>query len=315
MKVLQINHQVKAVTDTCETCGGPHSYNDFPATVGQTQNIYATGAYNQGGNSYQPQERLNQNRNQGNNHGIPQGNNQERNEFFQGASHGQNPPLAYQAPAYQAPGYQALVHQPLIPQPMDECLALADLGASINLIPLPVWNKLSLLELTPTLMTLELANASISQPIGVAEDVFVKVGKFHFLTDFIVVDFNADPRVRLILGRSFLKTGKALIDVYEGELTLHVGKEAITFNLDQTSRYSACYNDVMANRIDVIDMAYEENSDFLLEEVDAFLALEDDSTSPEVDYSYYNMEGRFFVTPLVVKKTLGHNHSVSSKHS
>ncbi|GKA58622.1 reverse transcriptase domain-containing protein [Tanacetum coccineum] len=141
---------------------------------------------------------------------------------------------------------------------MDECLALADLGASINLMPLSVWKKLSLSELTPTCMTLELADRSISQPIGIAEDVYVKVGKFQFPTDFVVVDFDADPRVPLILGRSFLKTGRALIDVYEGELTLRVGKEAVTFNLDQTSRYSSNYDDNSVNRIDVIDMAYEE---------------------------------------------------------
>ncbi|GJS66694.1 reverse transcriptase domain-containing protein [Tanacetum coccineum] len=134
-------------------------------------------------------------------------------------------------------------------------------------------------------------------------------------------------RVPLILGRSFLKTGRALIDVYEGELTLRVGKEAVTFNLDQTSRYSSNYDDMTANRIDVIEMACEEysqevlgfsdviasgnptpyydpivstfsptltpfgDSDFLLEEVDAFLAIEDDPTSPEVDHSYYDSEG------------------------
>nr|GEY15679.1 hypothetical protein [Tanacetum cinerariifolium] len=123
MKVLQINQQVKAVTHNCETCGGLHSYNDCPATVGQTQNVYAAGAYNQGGfnqnqnRSNQNKNYQNQNRNQGNNHGIPQGNNQGRNQFFQGASHGQNPPSAYQAPAYQASGYQASVHQEPIPQP------------------------------------------------------------------------------------------------------------------------------------------------------------------------------------------------------
>nr|GEW59217.1 RNA-directed DNA polymerase, eukaryota [Tanacetum cinerariifolium] len=150
---------------------------------------------------------------------------------------------------------------------------------------------------------------------------------FYFPTDFVVVDFDADPRVPLILGRSFLKTERALIDVFKGELTLCVGKEAITFNLDQTSRYSANYNDMTANRIDVIDMACEEysqevlgfsdviasgnptlyydsivstssptltpfrDSDFLLEEVDAFLALEDDPTSPKVNHSYYDTEG------------------------
>ncbi|GJT04954.1 reverse transcriptase domain-containing protein [Tanacetum coccineum] len=210
---------------------------------------------------------------------------------------------------------------------MNECLALADLGASINLMPLSVWKKLSLPELTPTCMTLELADRSITQPIGIAEDVYLKVGKFKFPADFVVVDFDADPRVPLILGRFFLKTGRALIDVYEGKLTLHVGKEAVTFNLDQTSRYSSNYDDMTANRIDVIEMACEEysqevlgfsdviasgnptpyydpivstssltltpfeDSDFLLEEVDAFLAIEDDPTSPEVDDSYYDPEG------------------------
>nr|GEZ36104.1 reverse transcriptase domain-containing protein [Tanacetum cinerariifolium] len=90
---------------------------------------------------------------------------------------------------------------------MDVCHTLADLEASINLMPLSIWKKLSLPELTPTWMTLELANRSITHPKGVAEDVFVKVGKFHFPTDFVVVDFEADPRVPLILGRSFLRTG------------------------------------------------------------------------------------------------------------
>nr|GEU51668.1 hypothetical protein [Tanacetum cinerariifolium] len=463
MRVLQVNQQVKAVTPSCETCGGPHSFNDCLATVGNAQNVYAAGAY------------------QGNFH--PQGNNQGRNQFFQGANQGQNPPPAYQAPAYRAPVYQALVHQPHIPQPqvvttneftnfmkakdailknmqtnmtsltnsnlklknmfcqfvkmntasssglgtlpgntitnpkeelkgittrsgtayqgptipttyyslppvveretkatkdtvhptkngstenvqtpvvqtespiqnsepvvaliiepvaspisaprpnqksfadalilmpkfslsikslltnkdklceharsllnehcsavllkkfpkklgdpdkflipcdfpeMAKCLALADLDASINLMPLSVWNKLSLPNLSPMCMTLELADRLISRPVGVAEDVFVKVGTFHFPADFIVVDFDADPRVPLIPGRSFLKTGRALIDVFEGELTLRVGKEAITFNLNQTSRYSAIYNDMTANRIDIIDMAYEEYSQEVL---------------------------------------------------
>ncbi|GJV74062.1 reverse transcriptase domain-containing protein [Tanacetum coccineum] len=149
--------------------------------------------------------------------------------------------------------------------------------------------KLSLLELTPTCMTLELADRSITKPIGIAEDVYLKVGKFKFPADFAVVDFDADSRVPLILGRSFLKIGCALIDVYEGELTLHVGKEAVTFNLDQTLRYSSNYDDMTANRIDVIEMACED--DFLLEEVDVFLDLEDDPTSPEVDDSYYDPKG------------------------
>ncbi|GJU99722.1 reverse transcriptase domain-containing protein [Tanacetum coccineum] len=120
---------------------------------------------------------------------------------------------------------------------MDVCHALADLGASINLMPLSIWKKLSLPELTPTRMTLELADRSITRPKGVAEDVFVKVGSFHFPTDFVVVDFEADPRVPLILGRSFLRTGRALIDVYEGELILRDGNEQIIFHVDGTSKH------------------------------------------------------------------------------
>nr|GEV88601.1 reverse transcriptase domain-containing protein [Tanacetum cinerariifolium] len=118
--------------------------------------------------------------------------------------------------------------------------------------------KLGDSELTPTRMTLELADRSITRPKGVAEDVFVKVGKFHFLTDFVVVDFEADPEVPLILGRSFLRTGRALIDVYGEEITLRVNDESITFNLNQTMRYSSTCDDTSVNRVDVIDVTCED---------------------------------------------------------
>ncbi|GJS52186.1 hypothetical protein Tco_0625548 [Tanacetum coccineum] len=96
-------------------------------------------------------------------------------------------------------------------------------------------------------MTLELADRSITEPIGIAKDS-LNLGKFQFPSDFVVVDFEPDPRVPLIHGRSYLKTSRALIDVCEGEITLHVGKEAITFNLDQTSRYTANYDHRRQNR-------------------------------------------------------------------
>ncbi|GJV22648.1 reverse transcriptase domain-containing protein [Tanacetum coccineum] len=171
---------------------------------------------------------------------------------------------------------------------------------------------LSLPELTPTRMTLELADRSITHPKGLAEDVYVKVGKFHFPTDFVVVDFEADPRVPLILGRSFLRTGRALIDVYGEEITLRVDNEAITFNLDQTTRYSST-NDKSVNRIDIIDEVCEEyapellgfsnkssggnptptseplTSEFILEEIEAYL--KDDSISPEIDHADCDPEG------------------------
>ncbi|GKD42549.1 hypothetical protein Tco_1267194, partial [Tanacetum coccineum] len=169
-----------------------------------------------------------------------------------------------------------------------------------------------------------------------------RLESFQFPADLTyVVDFEPDPQVPLILGRCFLKTSRALIDVYEGELTLRVGNEAITYNLDRTARYSANYNDMTANRIDVIEIACEEysqevlgfsdviasgnptphydpivstssptltpfeGSDFLLEEVDAFLALEDDPTSPEVDHSYYDPEGDILILEAILNTKNG----------
>nr|GEY50299.1 reverse transcriptase domain-containing protein [Tanacetum cinerariifolium] len=93
-----------------------------------------------------------------------------------------------------------------------------------------------------------------------SQDVSFKDGVFHFPTDFVVVDFEPDPRVPLILERCFLKTGRALIDVHKGKLTLRIRNEAITYNLDQTVRYSANYNQMTANKIDVIDEACKEYS-------------------------------------------------------
>nr|GEU78673.1 reverse transcriptase domain-containing protein [Tanacetum cinerariifolium] len=374
MKVLQINQQVKAVTHNCETCGGPRSYNDCLATVGQTQNVYTAGAYNQGGNSYQPQE-------------APKTSNLWLSKLklqyqilspllllvaepivapVSAPKPNQKPSISYPSRLHDqklrdktneqkekifkifkdldfnisfadalilmpksGPTIKSLLKNKeklfeldrtslnehysavllkklpeklrdpnkfLIPcdfPGMDECLALADLDASINLMPLSVWNKLSLPELSPTCMTLKLADRSISCPVGVAKDVFVKIGR-------------------------------ALIDVYEEELTLRVGKEAVTFNLDQTSRYSANYDAMSVNRIDLIDVACEEysqevlgfsvssnptpstepiisnssptltpfgDSDFLLEDTDAFLAIDDVTILPKIDESYYDSEG------------------------
>nr|GEY73021.1 reverse transcriptase domain-containing protein [Tanacetum cinerariifolium] len=217
---------------------------------------------------------------------------------------------------------------------MDECLALADIGASINLMPLFVWEGLSLPKLTPTCMTLELADRSVSKPMGITKYVSVKVGVFHFPADFVVVDFKPYPRVPLILGRCFLKTGRALIDVHKGELTLCIGNEAITYNLDQTSRYSANYNQMTANKIDVICEVYSQevlgfldtttsgnptpyddpivsttfptltpfgDSNFLLfEEADAFLDLEDDPNSPEFNPFYYDLEGDILLLEAIL---------------
>ncbi|GKE69754.1 reverse transcriptase domain-containing protein, partial [Tanacetum coccineum] len=121
---------------------------------------------------------------------------------------------------------------------MDECLALADLGASINLMPLSIWKELNLLDLTKTRMILELADRTISTPTGIAEDVFVKVGTFFFPVDFVVVDYIADPRVPLILGRPFLRTARALIDVHGEQMTLRHDDQSITFKVGDTKTFS-----------------------------------------------------------------------------
>ncbi|GJS16323.1 reverse transcriptase domain-containing protein [Tanacetum coccineum] len=136
---------------------------------------------------------------------------------------------------------------------LDECLALADLGTSINLMPLFVWKQLSLPELTSTRMTLELTDRSTVHPKGVVEYVFIKVGKFYIA---VVVDYDVDPRVLLILGRPFLRTARALIDVYGEELTLRVDDDSITFKVGQTLRYSCSYE--MVNQVNIIDVACEE---------------------------------------------------------
>nr|GEU35610.1 reverse transcriptase domain-containing protein [Tanacetum cinerariifolium] len=202
---------------------------------------------------------------------------------------------------------------------LKECLALADLGASINLMPLFVWKKLSLPELTPTRMTLELANRSVAYPVSVAEDVFVKVGKFYFLADFVVVNYDVDPWVPLIFGRPFLRMERELIDVHGDELTFQVNDEAITFKVGHTSRYFRNYYEESVNRIDVIDVSCEEyahevlrfsdrstsGGDFILEEIETFL-----HTSNEIynlDDDYYDTDGDI----LYLEKMLNEDPSLN----
>ena len=103
--------------------------------------------------------------------------------------------------------------------------ALCDYGASINLLPLLVVSRLSLRELTPTTMSLQMAGRSMAQPQGILEDVLVKVGKFFFLIDFVVIDIEEDKQIPLLLGRPLLTTEAALVNVKKGELTLRVGTE------------------------------------------------------------------------------------------
>ena len=135
--------------------------------------------------------------------------------------------------------------------------ALCDSGASINLMPLSVARKLSLGELTPTTVTLQMADRKMVKPEGVIEDVIVKVGKFIFPVDFIILDMEEDSQVPLLLGRPFLATGAALIDMQKGVLTLRVGEEATDFNLLQSLKNL----DTDREDYKLVDDVYLNNSD------------------------------------------------------
>nr|GEZ81721.1 hypothetical protein [Tanacetum cinerariifolium]GFA02423.1 hypothetical protein [Tanacetum cinerariifolium] len=139
-----------------------------------------------------------------------------------------------------------------------KCKALIDLGASINLMPLSVWKKLGLPELISTRMTLKLANRPICTLAGIARDVFILVGKFTFPADFVIVDYESDPRVPIILGRPFLWTARALIDVHIEEMILRDGDERLTLNMrHDTSRYSNQPKKESINMINIYDDSYD----------------------------------------------------------
>ncbi|GJS01642.1 reverse transcriptase domain-containing protein [Tanacetum coccineum] len=188
--------------------------------------------------------------------------------------------------------------------------SLADSGASINLMPLSIYEKLGIGPLKPTWMTLELANRSVTFLMGINEDVIVKVEKFNFLADFIIVDFEADLRVPIILGRPFLRTTRALVDLYEEKLTLRVRNEEVVFYTNKSMRNNSS-NSKSVHCINIIDFLRDkpisgnttfpsasspssplvETSDSLLEEFADELALldpfppgnKDDTFDPEAD--------------------------------
>nr|GEY72037.1 reverse transcriptase domain-containing protein [Tanacetum cinerariifolium] len=174
----------------------------------------------------------------------------------------------------------------------------------------------------------KLANRSVAYPAGIAEDVFMQVGKFTFPADVVVVDYDVDPRIPFILGRPFLRTVQALVDVYGKELTLRFDDEKLVFNVESTSKYPHKHGDKSINQIDMIDTTCKDNfhevlnvqksihplsgsltsssnpvvvslsssltpfrdSDFLLEEIDTLLAL-DDSIPPKINERIFDPEG------------------------
>nr|GEU71681.1 DNA-directed DNA polymerase [Tanacetum cinerariifolium] len=258
---------IKAVDTKCETCGGPHSFTECPAVDGYTQKTaYATTGRGNNFNqvptnqapTHQPQV-------------VPQ-----VSDFQAYMKANDAARVRFQAwedlKAITTHSSVTLTGSSVSPPPLSkevdrEPETITDqvlTGSTNNVPPLVVQpsptstsfttiSSSKMLEVTKD----TLADRSTTRPAGIAEEVFVKVGKFHFPTDFIVVDYVMDPLVPLILGRPFLRTGRALIDVYGEELTIRVDDEAITFKVGQTSKYS--YNDAESiNRVDVINIACEE---------------------------------------------------------
>nr|GEX93934.1 reverse transcriptase domain-containing protein [Tanacetum cinerariifolium] len=295
---------VKAIEPNCVTCGGAHSYQDCPAT---NRNVYRDNI--QDGVAYQGPTIPTQSK------VVKQGTEVTMDQVQTPSSQSTAP---VQPPVVQSKT-QTSVFEPVV-APVSA--PMPNLKPSI---PYPSRNDN------------ERRYRSVSKPIGITKDVSVKVGVFYFPADFVVVDFKPDPRVTLILRRCFLKTDRALIDVHKGELTLRNKNEAITYNLDQTSRYSANYNQITTNKIDVIYMACEEysqevlgfsdvtvsgnptpyddhivsttsptltpfgDSDFLLfEEADAFLGLEDDPNSLVFNPFYYDLEGDILLLEAIL---------------
>nr|GFA15623.1 hypothetical protein [Tanacetum cinerariifolium] len=165
---------------------------------------------------------------------------------------------------------------------VDNCLALVDLGASINLMSLYIWKKLKLPTLNDTIMVLELADRTISKPTGVAKNAFVKVSKFYFPADFIVLDFIVDPRVPFILGRPFLSTAHAIVNVHEREIILRQDQQSLTIKCGDISSIKKI------EQINKINFINARGIDFDSEEIENFL--NGDSIPLGVEDSPFNMD-------------------------
>nr|GEV46910.1 reverse transcriptase domain-containing protein [Tanacetum cinerariifolium] len=184
-----------------------------------------------------------------------------------------------------------------------KCKALADLGASINLMPLSVWKKLGLPDLIPTRMTLELANRAICTPDGIARDVFIPVGKFTFPADFVIVYYESNPRVPLILGRPFLRTARALIDVHDEEMILRDlrdGDERLILNTKyDTASYSNHPHRESANLINIFNTPSEDCLEVLVlnqKSDNPTFSLHKEIASPEVTHEFHDSKGCNFLS-------------------
>nr|GEW91996.1 hypothetical protein [Tanacetum cinerariifolium] len=279
---------VKAVEEIYVTCGGAHPYyqclaaggNTFPKLQDNIQGYVAAAAvnYNQGNSGYRPSGAANQIRPPGELKAITT----RSGIVLNGPSVPIPPPFIN--PEEDEHVEETLTDQDLTSIPSSElkCKALADLRASINLMPLSIWKNL-----------------------GIARDVFVPVGKFTFLADFVIVDYESDPRVPFILGRHFLWTTRALIDVHGEEMIFYDGDEKLTLNMrHDTSSYS---NQPQKESINLINVFNDSSEDFL----ENLFSINHQSgnptfsshlelTSPEVNDDIFDPEGG----DVLIKKLL-----------
>nr|GEU46143.1 hypothetical protein [Tanacetum cinerariifolium] len=170
----------------------------------------------------------------------------------------------------------------------------------INLMPLSVWKKLGLPDLIPTQMTLELANRAICTPDGIVRDVFVPVGKFTFPADFVVVDYESDHRVPLILGRPFLRTARALIDVHSKEMILCDRDERLALNMKHdTANYSNHHHRDSVNLINIFNISSEDCLEDLVSNKQSgnpTFSLHKEIASPKVTHVIHDSKGCNFLS-------------------
>ncbi|GJT20700.1 reverse transcriptase domain-containing protein [Tanacetum coccineum] len=196
------------------------------------------------------------------------------------------------------------------------CNALADLGASINLMQYSLYEKLSLKNLKPTKMSVRLANRSFQYPLGIAKNMLVEVGKFTFPANFVILEMEEDNKVPLILGRPFLHTADAVIRVIQKQLNLGVGTERMIFNIDSPIKHSYS-NDDTCFSIDIINALLDEGSKILhsiegtileeklFAEFDEFMAMtSDENSESESDTDEPSFEKITFNTDYKIKTSL-----------
>ncbi|XP_061364259.1 uncharacterized protein LOC133307723 [Gastrolobium bilobum] len=133
---------------------------------------------------------------------------------------------------------------------------LCDLGASINLMPLSIYRALGIKELIPTTVFLQLADRSIRRPDGVIDDVLVKIVKYIFPADFVILNMEEDAEIPLLLGRPLLATARAMIDVEQGKLMLMMNEETVTIDVFESMKHLSDGGDYFM--VDIIQEAVDD---------------------------------------------------------